>query len=268
MPPTPAFAPRHAASYAGGDLPTHVLCYDIETYPDPAMTSADDGTAFPKPLRHKVACISVVVARIDRRPEDGIERFEVEDVRSGGDPDWDEGRLLKAFWALLAARPYRLVGWNTRRFDMPVLQMRSLVHGLDAGIYWRRGDRWTGYDARNSGIWAIDLMDKLASHGAAPPHGLDEVARALGLPGKMGEHGGAVADMVAAGDIARVRRYCETDVVNTYACLLAYLRLTGRLGEADRDAALDSLRRCLTRDPEGAPHLADFARRWKCPEVR
>lgn len=29
----------------------------------------------------------------------------------------------------------KLVGWNTRRFDGPVLHVGSMIHGLDAGIW-------------------------------------------------------------------------------------------------------------------------------------
>lgn len=255
MDAVPTLARRPAAA------PTHVVSYDVETVPDPDVPAPAD-EAFPKPIRHRVVCISVAVARIGRDPATGAVRYEVEEIRSGGDPSWDERRLLKAFWAMLAARPTKLVGWNARRFDMPVLQARSLLHGLDAGIYWARGDRRTGYDARYDETWACDVMDALAARGAAPAHALDQVAVALGLPGKMGEHGSAVADRVAAGDLVRVRRYCETDAANCLAVWLRYERLTGRLDAAGLSAALDSQRDCLVRDPGGAPHLAAFAARW------
>ena len=259
LPARAAFRPRERRA----ERPDFALAYDIETVPDPDLPS-EVAEAFPKPIRHKIACLSFVLARIVRDDE-GRERFEVEEIRSGGEADWDERRLVRGFWALLSAKPCRLIGWNSRRFDMPVLHARSLLHGVDAGIYWRRGDKWSGYGARYAGEWACDVMDALGSCGAAPAHGLDEVCAALGLPGKMGEHGSNVADLVAAGEIGRVRRYCETDAANTFAVYARYCLLTGRTDEEGYRRSVAGMRDVLAADPEGAPHLAEFERRWREP---
>lgn len=253
----PGFAPG-----GGPELPTHAMSLDIETVPDPAVPAPAD-EAFPRPIRHRVVCISVAVARIDRDPATGLESYAVEEIRSGGDASWTEERLLRAFWAMLAARPTKILGWNTRKFDLPTMHARSMLYGLDAGIYWRRGDRWSGYGSRYSETWACDVMDQLSSCGAAPAHTLDQVAAALGFAGKMGESGAAVAELYAAGEIERIRRYCETDVSNLIGIWFHYQRLTGRITETGLADALASLRRCLTADPEGRPHLAEFARRWQ-----
>ena len=47
------------------------------------------------------------------------------------------------------------------------------------------------------------------------------MAALLRLPGKLGFSGAQVWDAFQAGEIARIRQYCETDVLNTY---LVYLR--------------------------------------------
>lgn len=248
------------------ERPEYVLAYDIETVPDPDLPTEVTET-FPKPIRHRIACLSFVLARIVRDGA-GRERFDVEEIRSGGEADWDERRLLRGFWALLAAKPCRLVGWNSRRFDMPVLHARSLLHGVDAGIYWRRGDRWSGYGARYSGEWACDVMDALGSCGAAPAHGLDEVCVALGLPGKMGESGSNVAELVERGEIERVRRYCETDVANTIGVYARYALLTGRMDAEGYRRTVEGMRAVLTADPERAPHLVEFERRWGSCAIR
>lgn len=76
-----------ATSPAGAEKPSAALCYDIETIPDFEI-ERPDGETFPKPYRHRVVCISVAVARIDRDPDTGLERYAVEEIRSGGDPSW------------------------------------------------------------------------------------------------------------------------------------------------------------------------------------
>ena len=58
---------------------------------------------------------------------------------------------------------------------------------------------------------------------------LSNVASLLGLPGKLGFSGAQVWDAWRAGNLAGIRRYCETDVLNTYLVLLAFERMRGRL---------------------------------------
>jgi predicted PolB exonuclease-like 3'-5' exonuclease len=57
---------------------------------------------------------------------------------------------------------------------------------------------------------------------------LDELTRILGLTDKPeGIGGGKVEGMVAAGKIAEVAHYCETDVVSTYRVFLIYESFCG-----------------------------------------
>jgi 3'-5' exonuclease len=52
---------------------------------------------------------------------------------------------------------------------------------------------------------------------------LDEVTKILGLPGKPeGIDGSRVEEMVRAGQIEEVARYCESDVLLTYRVWLVY----------------------------------------------
>ena len=59
---------------------------------------------------------------------------------------------------------------------------------------------------------------------------LDDVSKILGLSGKpAGIDGGRVEEMVLAGQIEEVARYCETDVVNTYRVWLVYELFRGSI---------------------------------------
>ncbi|MCJ2074757.1 3'-5' exonuclease [Methylobacterium sp. E-016] len=60
-------------------------------------------------------------------------------------------------------------------------------------------------------------MEQLADYGAVARMGMEDVAVAMGLPGKIGGHGSEVAAMVTAGEIDRVRSYCECDCLNLFA---------------------------------------------------
>ena len=57
-----------------------------------------------------------------------------------------------------------------------------MLHGLSA-YQWHRLDPRYGYDYRYEVNWHCDLMDVLSDNGASARLGLDEAARALGLPG-------------------------------------------------------------------------------------
>jgi predicted PolB exonuclease-like 3'-5' exonuclease len=70
---------------------------------------------------------------------------------------------------------------------------------------------------------ALDLCDVLGSYVPGVKVKLDEVSKILGLSGKPeGVDGGRVEEMVLAGQIDDVARYCESDVLNTYRVWLVY----------------------------------------------
>lgn len=246
------------------DRTTHqstLLCTDVETVPDSNLVPAEwPAERFPPPAWHRVVAISVVEARIEHGP--GIERYAFESCRSGGEANWPERRLLEAFWRLLAARPTRLVTWNGRAFDLPVLCARSMVHGLAAVPFFSSGDRWCSYRTRYRPDWHCDLMDQLCEHGAAVRMRLDDVARSLGLPGKIGGHGSEVAAMLAEGRIDDVCAYCEGDVLNTAGTYLRWALLTGRTDRDGHDAGVESLRALLRAQRDARPHFGAFLDAW------
>lgn len=248
---------RHGAP----GTPDTLLCLDIETVADPGLPAIGPDT-FPKPCRHQIVAISYVEARIAVDPATGYERYMVQQCRSGGNEDWDERRLLAAFWRFFAAGRYRIVSWNGRGFDLPVLQARALVHGIPVQAWYRRGDRWNGYESRYAPDWHTDLMDVLSGFGASPRMGLDECAVALGLPGKAGEHGAHVAGQITRGDLAGVRAYCECDTVNTMAVYVRHALLCGKTDVAGHDASMRSLVDYLASEGRTRPHLRTFLDRW------
>ena len=97
---------------------------------------------------HRVVAISVVHATIERQLN-GSERYLVNVLRTGGEADWDEERLLRRFWKdyFPHLKP-RLVTWNGKGFDMPVLRARSMIYGIAAGTWFLQGSRWDSYTQR------------------------------------------------------------------------------------------------------------------------
>ncbi|MBY0144215.1 3'-5' exonuclease, partial [Methylorubrum populi] len=207
--------------------------------------------------------VSFVEAAIARDAATGTEAYRVRSCRSGGEPGWDEERLLRAFWKFFAAGRYRVVTWNGRSFDLPTLLLRSMMHGIAVPSWYRRGTKWDGYGHRYAVDWHADLMEAMAEFGACARLTLEEAAGLLALPGKMGEHGSEVAALIARGEIGRVRAYCETDCLNLFVVYLRWAHLTGRTSSEAHDAAVDGLIRYLGAERAGRPHLGGFVDAWR-----
>ena len=81
------------------------------------------------------------------------------------------------------------------------------------------------------------------------------------LPGKLGFSGAKVWDAYLAGDIVGIRRYCETDVLNTY---LIYLRFELMRGDLTRERHAEEVERVKVALRAGTePHFAEFLRAWE-----
>lgn len=241
-----------------------ICCLDIETVPDTDILPAGaDPKEFPPLPCHKVVAISMVVAEIVRGAADRSEWFRVTEVRSGGKEDYTEAQLLRAFWAWFPRSRPRVVTWNGRKFDIPVLKIRAMVHGVPADHWHTAGDKWTGYGKRYDPSWHCDLGDVMSDFGASRMFGLDLMASAIGLPGKIGGHGSEVAEMIAEGRIGDVRNYCEGDVLNLFGLYLRWALMTGICSPSGHNASVQSLLDHCDAEKGERPHLGEFADKWR-----
>lgn len=255
----------------------NVFVFDIETVPDIAGARRlwdlgdldDDGVAavlyskrqqesggqsdFLRHHLHRVVAISAVFREGERL-----------NVWSLGDEHADEGELVRRFFEGIERYAPTLVSWNGGGFDLPVLHYRALVHRVSAPRYWDTGDddrefRYNNYLGRYH--WRhIDLMDVLAAYQPRAFVPLEQMAHLLGLPGKLGMSGAQVWTRYRAGDIAAIRAYCETDVLNTWLIYLRFEHLRGRLSERQLADEWARTRAFLASAP-GA-HFAEYLRAW------
>jgi predicted PolB exonuclease-like 3'-5' exonuclease len=85
---------------------------------------------------------------------------------------------------------------------------------------------------------------------------LDEVSKILGLPGKpYGVDGSHVEEMVQAGQIDEVARYCECDVLNTYRVWLVYELFRGSITRQELDWSEGQTRDFVASRKSANPHL-------------
>ncbi|HEM47633.1 MAG TPA: 3'-5' exonuclease [Alphaproteobacteria bacterium] len=253
----------------------NVFVFDIETIPDVEagrrlfdlsglgdedvakamfhLRRQESGSEFLRHHLHRVVAISAVLRTADKVK-----------VWSLGEPDSDEAELIRRFFDGIERFVPTLVSWNGSGFDLPVLHYRALLHGISAPQYWEVGDdhrdfRYNNYLGRFH-YRHTDLMDVLSGYQARACAPLDQIATLLGFPGKMGMSGADVWDSYCAGDIAGIRNYCETDVLNTYLVYLRFELMRGRL-TAEGYARETALLRATLAE-EGKPHLDQFLDAW------
>ena len=252
------------------------LVFDIETVPDVALgrrlygleglddaavakamfarQRARSGAEFLPHLQQRVVAIACVL-----RSREQLRVWSLGDLQS------TEAGLLARFFDGIEKYLPELVSWNGGGFDLPVLHYRALHAGVQAPHYWEIGDedasfRYNNYLSRFH--WRhLDLMDVLSGFQPRARAGLSEVAALLGFPGKLGFSGEKVWDAYLAGELQAIRRYCETDALNTYLIYLRFQFLRARLDGAGLAAEFERVRALL--GGSGEPHHAQFLEAWQ-----
>jgi predicted PolB exonuclease-like 3'-5' exonuclease len=213
------------------------ITLDLETVPDEALVSAVDG----EPSRPYPEQLSRVLA--DRRARTGgrsdflplpyhrpiaaclLEAVEgdgivrVSDIAAWTDRRGGEAAFLERLWERLEGAA--AVSFHGKGFDLPVLELRSLKHGVASPGWFAGGRRAAGshHDVR-------ELLAPPGTGGAAP---LDLYAKLVGLPGKEGVAGEDVQALYTAGALDRIAAYCMTDVVQTFLLFLRWRLVEGSL---------------------------------------
>lgn len=197
---------------------------------------------------------------------------EVFKVWSLSAPALDEGQIIQRFFDGVEKFTPQLVSWNGGGFDLPVLHYRGMLHGVTAPRYWDLGDgdfadsrefKWNNYISRYH-TRHLDLMDLLALYQPRANAPLDELAKLMGFPGKLGMDGSQVWSAWQAGEAEAIRDYCETDVVNTYLVFTRFQRMRGEISAQQEQAEHRLIRQQLAA--QSAPHWQEFVATW--PEVQ
>jgi 3'-5' exonuclease len=236
-----------------------IIVWDLETVPDLAaaarMLDLGDaseaevrevlGSGFPKHPLHKIACIGALIA--SRR----LEGWQVDALGAPHIGERSEANLISNFIEKIGQLRPQLITFNGHSFDLPVLRYRAMVNRISAGgLHARQYFRRYTDDA-------LDLCDVLGSYAPGGKVKLDEVSKILGLTGKPdGIDGSRVDEMVHAGQIEEVSRYCETDVVNTYRVWLVYELFRGAITAKELDWSEAQIREYVANRKCANPHLS------------
>lgn len=267
-----------------------VLVFDIETIPDVAGlrrlndypdTLSDSevvaqamaeraektGSEFLPLYLQRICAISCVIRRTTK---DGSPQIKVGTL---GTPQDDERVLIQTFFELVEKYTPQLVSWNGSGFDLPVLHYRALANHVQAPRYWEMGEsqendsrefKWNNYISRYH-MRHLDLMDLLAKFNGRANAPLDGLAKLCGFPGKMGMDGSQVWPAYQEGRIDEIRRYCETDVVNTYLMYCRFQLMRGGFSLEEYKEEITFVKAYLekeSQEPHGEQwqeYLLDFA---------
>lgn len=177
-----------------------------------------------------------------------------------------EARVIQQFFNTLEKHVPQLVSWNGGGFDLPVLNYRALRHGLVASKFWDQGEddrefKWNNYIGRYH-TRHLDLMDVLALYQPRANAPLDAMAKLCGFPGKLGMDGSQVYTAYRDGKLEDIRRYCETDVMNTYLVYCRYQMLRGGLTEAEYAQEIAMVKATLGELAPQEAHWQEYLAAW------
>lgn len=252
---------------------SRICVFDTETIPDVAalrevygykgddkevMLSAFEnqklktGSEFLPINFHKVVAISAVMA-------DEFGKFErVNSIKAN-----NEAELIGKFISFINAQNPRLISFNGRGFDMPMLMLRAMKYNLSCPAYFETNDngkdKWTNYRSRYDGVFHLDLHDHLGDFGAARGLNLDATCKTLNIPGKYDTHGDDVYRLFLEGELEQIQEYCESDTLNTYWLFLKYELLRGFINIDDYCHYLLEMSKWLTNNKDYSSYTPVFS---------
>jgi 3'-5' exonuclease len=194
--------------------------------------------------------VAVCVARV-------AADFSLQAVASLDTPLYRPREIVKKFWLGLSFYTRtKLVTFNGRSFDLPLLELSAFRYGFPAKDYFARG--------RNRFNGDLDLMDWMTNFGACRGFagGLNLLAKMLGKPGKMDVSGDQVYEMYKAGRYQEINDYCMFDTLDTYFVFLRTRVLTGDVS-ADQEAELiEKAKTTLAAQTRDLPALKHYLDNW------
>jgi predicted PolB exonuclease-like 3'-5' exonuclease len=177
-------------------------------------------------------------------------------------PHFRPVEIVRQFWRGVAHyNRARLVTFNGRGFDLPLMELAAFDHGCSARDYF--------YNSRNRFQGNhLDLMDWLSNYGACRmAGGLSMLAQrsAGGNPpgcGKMDVAGDQVYEMHRAGKLQEINDYCLFDTIDTYFVFLRTRVLTGDLKPEEERALARRARLWLGSKTAQWPALHTYLAAW------
>ncbi len=227
--------------------------FDLEGYDELEATQKaqelyaqeHNGSTFLPIPYHRLITLSAVIA------DDFGNFIKVGDFGNGSD---DEAKIIRHFFDFIEEKNPRLVSFNGRGFDMPMLLIRAMRYNISFPAWFDQNNpqlnksKWENYRQRYAEEFHTDLLDSLGGFGAVRNLKLDLLCTMAGIPGKYDINGAQVTQLYYEGKLEQIKEYCQSDVLNTYWLWLKYELLRGKLTLEDYARFLESMRDKMPKD--------------------
>jgi 3'-5' exonuclease len=179
---------------------------------------ADRGTDF-FPLSVHIP-VSIAIGSVG--PDHSLQSLESLAVET-----YSEEALVREFFERVERFTGCLVTFNGRLFDLPVLELQALRHGIAAPKYFGSG---SPHRRRYVEDKHYDLHEFITNFGTSRVRGgFDLLLRMMGLPAKGDVDGSQVQRLWEEGKLEEIHRYCRRDVLQTYRLFLRVELMRGRI---------------------------------------
>jgi 3'-5' exonuclease len=254
VPPT-AFLVLDTESVPDGRLIARVKYPGENLTPEEAIAKARDearalsptGSDFlPVSFQYPVA-VSVIRVGAD---------FRLQAVASLDAPHFRPREIVKKFWLGVGLYRAKMVSFNGRGFDLPLLELAAFRYGYSLRDHFALSrNRYGGNH--------LDLMDWLNNYGACRmAGGLDLLSKLIGKPGKMDVSGDQVYEMHRDGRHQDISDYCLCDTIDTYFVFLRTRVLSGDLTLEQERELVKQGREWLTAKAGEMPALNRYLANW------
>lgn len=155
--------------------------------------------------------------------------FTIQSLACLDAPHFRTPEIVRQFWKGIGRyKSMKLVTFNGRGFDLPLMELAAFDHGCSARDYFMTSrNRFMGNH--------LDLMDWMSNYGACRlTGGLNMLALRAGGGhpvgcGKMDVAGDQVYEMHRAGKLQQINDYCMFDTIDTYFVFLRTRVLVGEV---------------------------------------
>lgn len=212
---------------------------------------------FPPIPLHRILVQSLTLGKIlyANQMEQAYELFHISSVHLA-----DEQEILKTFVAWFSNIRPRLLTWNGRSFEIPLLKMRCLRHQVPMSNYFLVGDKYDNYDSRYQHTWHADLMDIMSGYSASRPFRLREATAAARLPGKIFGTGRDVFKLYREGKIQEIQDYCEMDSLEVFLLYVRWQLIKGVITFEGYEYSISTALKYLRASAK--PHFTKFVDEW------
>jgi 3'-5' exonuclease len=187
--------------------------------------------------------------------------YTLQNINRLGEPHYEPRQMVEQFWRGLAKvkekykERVKLVSFNGRGFDLPLLELAAFRYGCAARDYFQARNRYNGGH--------IDVMDWMSNFGAHRMNGgLNVLAKLLGMPGKMMMSGDRVYEMYLEEKIDLINDYCLFDTLDTYFIFLRTRVMTGELSLEEEHKLTLMAKEFIQARIEQYPALGQYLENW------